>query len=140
MDGTGAGRVSRIDLRAASVGLVAAVMLQLLGSSVVFGGRAGNPFAQGVLTFSALLVGGFLAGWLGPVAGSAWNGTVVAIGFIAVAALARTILETQLARTVGPLALGSSDMTGLIVGDLVELSGGTLGGWLSRRTRTLIHR
>jgi len=117
-----------------------AVVVQLIGAAVLFGGRGGSFLGQGLLTVSAILLGGFLAGWIGPIAGGMWNGMTVAIGFIAVSALARTILEAQLSRAVGLSGFSSSDMTGLIVGDLVELSGGTLGGWLSHRVRVLAAR
>ncbi len=140
MDEPKARQGSRVDWRAASAGLVVAVVVQLIGAAVLFGGRGGSFLGQGLLTVSAILLGGFLAGWIGPIAGGMWNGMTVAIGFIAVSALARTILEAQLSRAVGLSGFSSSDMTGLIVGDLVELSGGTLGGWLSHRVRMLAAR
>jgi len=122
MQQTGAGQPRRIDWRAASAGLLVAVVIQLAGSALLLG--VGRVAGTGLLTFSALVLGGVIAGLLGPAAGSTWNGMVVGIGYVLVTALVP----------------GSSDMTGLIVGDLVVLSGGTLGGWLSGRARALGRR
>ncbi len=125
----------RVDWFAAGLGLVAAVLVQLLGGAFWF---AHGPIGQDLLAFGAVFAGGLLAGWIGPASGGQWNGMLVAIGFIAVAALAQTIFETQLAQRAGPAGSGSLDTIGLVVVDLIELSGGTLGGWLGRRARTLV--
>ena len=126
----------RVDWFAAGVGLVVAVVIQLLGGALWFA-NGGSPIGQDVLTFGAVLAGGSLAGWLGPPPGAAWNGMLVAIGFIAVAAVSRTIFESQFAGGAAP-GLGWLDTVGLVLGDLIELSGGTLGGWLGRKARTLL--
>jgi hypothetical protein len=127
----------RIDWFAASAGLVLAVLLQLAGGALLFPHGA-SLAGQQVFAFGALLVAGFAAGRLGPLAGGVWNGMLVAIGFIVVEALARTITDVQL---MGPaVSAHGSDMGGLVVGDVVVLSGGTLGGWLSRFARMRIAR
>lgn len=124
----------RVDWFAAGVGLVLAVLTQLLGSALWFGGHRGEPVQQGLLTFGALLAGGFLAGYLGPAAGTVWNGIVVAIGFIAVAQLAGA------AGPVEPLGSGGLDTLALVVDDVLILAGGTLGGLAARGARRLTTR
>ncbi len=127
----------RIDWFAAGIGLVLAVLLELVGGVLLFPHGAGLG-SQELFAFGVLLVAGFVAGRLGPLGGGVWNGMLVAIGFIVVEALARTITDVQL---VGPAsAAHGSDMGGLVVGDVVALSGGTLGGWLSRFARLKIAR
>lgn len=127
----------RLDWFAASVGLVLAVLVQVVGGALLFPHGAGLG-SQELFTFAALLAAGFVAGRLGPLTGGVWNGMLVAIGFIVVEALARTITDVRLLGPVG--AAHGSDMSGLVVGDLVVLSGGTLGGWLSRFARLKIAR
>lgn len=127
----------RLDWFAASVGLILAVLVQLVGGALLFRKGAGSG-AEQLFAFGTLLLAGLVAGRLGPLAGGVWNGMLVAIGFIVVQALARTITDVQL---VGPSATAhGSDMGSLIVGDVVVLSGGTLGGWLSRFARLRIAR
>jgi hypothetical protein len=127
----------RIDWFAASAGLVLAVAFQMGGSLVLFQ-HGGSLVTQEALAFVVLVAAGLVAGRLGPQGGGVWNGMLVAIGFIVVEALARTITD---ARLLGPAA-GShgSDMGGLVIGDVIVLSGGTLGGWLSRFARMRIAR
>lgn len=127
----------RLDWFAASVGLVLAVLVHLVGGVMLFPHGTGLG-GQGLFTFGTLLAAGFVAGRLGPPTGGIWNGMLVAIGFIVVEALARTITDVQLLGTAS--AAHGSDMGGLIVGDIVVLSGGTLGGWLSRFARLKIAR
>jgi len=122
----------RIDWFAASAGLVLAVGLQLAAGTLLLPRNAGLA-TQELFVFGILLLAGFLAGRLGPAGGGVWNGMLVAIGFIVVEALARTITDVQL---MGPAATAhGSDMGALVIGDIVVLSGGTLGGWLSRFAR-----
>lgn len=114
----------RVDWFAAGVGLVVAVAVQLLGGSVLFGASRPEVVGQGLLTFAALLAGGAVAGVIGPVDGAAWNGVVVAVGFI---------LVEELAGHLGPVGrLGSAglDTLGLVVDDVLVLTGGTLAGVL----------
>jgi uncharacterized protein YaaQ len=124
----------RIDWLAAGLGLVLAVLTELGASEVWFGGHRGGVVQQGALTLGALIAGGFLAGYLGPVNGSVWNGIVVAIGFIVVGQLAGA------GEPVGPLGSGGLDTLGLVVDDVLVLTGGTLGGMLARGARRLITR
>jgi hypothetical protein len=79
-----------------------------------------------------------VAGRLGPLTGGVWNGMLVAIGFIVVEALARTIMDVRLMGNPG--VTHASDMVTLFVDDIVALSGGTLGGWLSRFARLTVAR
>jgi hypothetical protein len=120
----------QVDWFAAGVGLVLAVVAQLAGSTVLFGGHRSDVMGQGVLTFAALLVGGFLAGYLGPDSAAIWNGIVVAVAFIAVAQLAGS----------GPIGTGDMGTVSLVVNDVVILTGGTLGGWLARGARRRLIR
>jgi hypothetical protein len=117
-----AGGGRRVDWFAAGLGLVLAVVIQLVGGTLLFGSHRGQLVSQGLLTFGALLAGGFLAGLIGPMGGSTWNGVIVAVGFIVVAELAGAI------GPVGPLGSAGLDTLGLVIDDVLVLSGGTIGG------------
>jgi hypothetical protein len=127
----------RVDWFAASVGLVVAVLAQLAGGALLFT-HGGSLVTQELFAFGILVLAGFVAGRLGPLTGGVWNGILVAIGFILVEALARTIMDVRLMGN--PAATHGSDMITLFVDDIVVLSGGTLGGWLSRFARLTIAR
>ena len=119
-----AGGGPRVDWFAAGVGLIVAVAIQLLGGTILFGSSRPDLVPQGLLTFAALLGGGAAAGMIGPVDSAVWNGVVVAVGFI---------LVEELAGHLGPVGhLGSAglDTLGLVVDDVLVLSGGTLAGVL----------
>src|SRR5213079_362000 len=83
-----AGGGRRVDWFAAGLGLVLSVVIQLVGGTLLFGNHRGPLVSQELLTFGALLAGGFLAGFIGPLGGAAWNGVIVAVGFIVVEELA----------------------------------------------------
>src|SRR5947208_14609715 len=117
-----AGGGRRVDWFAAGLGLVLAVVIQLVGGTLLFGSHRGQLVSQGLLTFGALLAGGFLAGVIGPIGGSTWNGVIVAVGFIVVAELAGAI------GPVGPLGSAGLDPRGRGSGNVPGPSGGTLGG------------
>jgi hypothetical protein len=117
-----AGDGRRVDWMAAGLGLVLAVAIQLLGASLMFGSHRGPLVSQGLLTFAALLAGGLLGGFLGPAGGATWNGVIVAVGFIVVEELAGAL------GPVGPLGSAGLDTVGLVVDDVLVLTGGTLGG------------
>jgi hypothetical protein len=117
-----AGGGRRVDWFAAGLGLVLAVVIQLVGGTLLIGGHRGLLVTQGLLTFGALLAGGFLAGFIGPPAGAAWNGVIVAVAFIVVEELAGAM------GPVGPLGSAGLDTIGLVIDDVLVLSGGTLGG------------
>src|SRR2546423_7404711 len=72
----------KVDWFAAGLGLVVAVVIQLVGGTLLFGSHRGQPVSQGLLTFAALLLAGTLAGFIGPAAGAVWNGVIVAGGFL----------------------------------------------------------
>src|SRR5205807_10216505 len=112
----------RVDWFAAGLGLVVAVVIQLVGDTVLFGSHRGQPVSQGLLTFAALLVAGALAGFIGPPAGAVWNGVIVAVGFIVVEELAGAV------GPIGPIGSAGLDTLGLVVDDVLVLSGGTIGG------------
>ncbi|HYM49054.1 MAG TPA: hypothetical protein VET65_00635 [Candidatus Limnocylindrales bacterium] len=121
----------QVDWFAAGLGLVLAVVAQLIGGTLFFGGHRTDAFGSGLLTFGALLLGGFLAGYLGPDSASIWNGIVVAIAFIVIA---------QAVGSVGPIGTGDLGTAGLVLDDVLVLGGGTLGGWLARSARRLTAR
>src|SRR5437899_10667355 len=83
-----AGGGRRVDWFAAGLGLVLSVVIQLVGGTLLFGNHRGPLVSQGLLTFGALLAGGFLAAFIGPPGGAAWNGGIVAVGFVVGAELA----------------------------------------------------
>ena len=124
-----AGGGRRVDWFAAGLGLVVAVVIQLVGGTLFIGGHRGQLVTQGLLTFGALLAGGFLAGFIGPPGGAAWNGMIVAVAFIVVEELAGAM------GPVGPLGSAGLDTLGLVVDDVLVLSGGTIGGLAAGVTR-----
>src|SRR3982074_1020747 len=117
-----AGGGRRVDWFAAGLGPVLAVAIRRVGGRLRFPHPPGQRFSQGLLIFGALLAGGFLAGLIGPVGGATWNGIIVAVGFIVVAELAAAI------GPVGPLGSAGLDTLGLVIDDVLVLSGGTIGG------------
>ena len=117
-----AGGGRRVDWFAAGLGLVLAVVIQLVGGTLLIGGHRGQLVSQGLLTFGALLAGGFLAGFVGPTGSGAWNGVVVGVGFIVVEELAGAM------GPVGPLGSAGLDTVGLVIDDVLVLSGSTIGG------------
>jgi hypothetical protein len=123
----------RVDWFAAGLGLVLAVVIQLVGGTLLFGSHRVQPVSQGLLTFAALLAGGTLAGFIGPAAGAVWNGVIVAVGFIVVEELAGAV------GPIGPIGSAGLDTLGLVIDDVLVLSGGTIGGVVAsvaRRQRT----
>jgi hypothetical protein len=117
-----AGGGRKVDWFAAGLGLILAVAIQLVGGALFLGGHRGQLVSQGLLTFGALLAGGLLAGFIGPQAGAVWNGMVVAVGFIVVEELAGAV------GPVGPLGSAGLDTVGLVIDDVLVLTGGTIGG------------
>ncbi len=112
----------RVDWFAAGLGLIVAVVIQLVGGTVLFGSHRGQLLSQGLLTFAALLAGGALAGFIGPATGAVWNGVIVAVGFIVVEELAGAV------GPIGPIGSAGLDTLGLVIDDVLVLSGGTIGG------------
>jgi hypothetical protein len=134
----GTAQARRVDWFAAGLGLVVAVAIDVAASLLLLGGLSrGTAVSQGILTFVALGLGGFLAGYIGTPRGisvAAWNGIVVAIGFIVVEQLA------GVAGPVGPLGSAGLDTLGLVVDDVLVLTGGTLGGLAGGGTRVTLTR
>jgi hypothetical protein len=129
-----AGGGRKVDWFAAGIGLVAAVAVQLIGGTLLFGSNRPSLLSQGALTFAALLAGGVLAGVIGPAEGAAWNGVIVAVGFIVV---------EELAGALGPVGrFGSAglDTLGLVIDDVLVLTGGTIGGLLAAAVRRRMPR
>jgi hypothetical protein len=117
-----AGGGRRVDWFAAGLGLVLAVVIQLVGGTLLAAGHRGQLLSQGLLTFGALLAGGFLAGFIAPAGSAVWNGVVVAVAFIAVEELAGAV------GPLGPVGSAGLDTLGLVIDDVLVLSGGTIGG------------
>jgi hypothetical protein len=134
MTKTQSGGERRVDWFAAGLGLVLAVVLQIVGATLFFGSHRAPLLSQGLLTFAAVLAGGLLAGYLGPIGGAVWNGMVVAVSFIVVAELAGAV------GPVGPLGSAGLDTVGLVVDDVLVLTGGTLGGFAARLVRRIAIR
>ena len=80
-------------------------------------------------------------GWLsGRAAGGQFGvmqGVAVAVLFILVAASYKAWVEISMVSRFGPQVLGPMDMGGLILGDLIHLTGACLGGWLADVQRTM---
>src|SRR2546423_13632327 len=74
----------KVDWFAAGLGLVVAVVIQLVGGTLLFGSHRGQPVSQGLLTFAALLLAGTLARFLRPAAGAGWYGRIGAGGVFVV--------------------------------------------------------
>lgn len=124
-------------IRWTAVGLgfvVAASLGVLLGRVAHQFGGVENPGMLASLEFFALLAGGYVAGRLGRGAG-VMHGLAVAAIFILVAAGVKAWVEIDLASRFGPQVLGSMDMGGLILGDLIHLAGACLGGLLADAQR-----
>src|SRR2546426_3104243 len=122
-----AGGGRRVDWFAAGLGLVLSVVIQLVGGTLLFGNHRGPLVSQGLLTFGALLAGGFLAGFIGPLGGAAWNGVIVAVGFLGVAELAGAL------GPVGPLGAAGLGTVGLVLVDLLVLTAGNTARPAARR-------
>src|SRR2546422_10552929 len=112
-----AGGGRRVDWFAAGLGLVLSVVIQLVGGTLLFGNHRGPLVSQGLLTFGALLAGGFLAGFIGPLGGAAWNGVIVAVGFFVVGGLGGGMGPG------GPLGSARLGTGGLVVDDGLVLTG-----------------
>jgi hypothetical protein len=92
----------------------------------------------GICSFLSVMLGGFVAARLAGRYG-AYQGIVVAIGFIVVYAAYQFAVEASVvhsALTSGShslVDLGPMRVEDVFTGDLLALGGGTFGGWLSRR-------
>ena len=88
-----------------------------------------NPGILAVPSFVALFAAGYVAARVAGQAGLV-HGVAVAVVYIFVAASIKALQELVLAAQWGPYAIGPMNMGGLLLGDLIHLSAGTLGGWL----------
>jgi hypothetical protein len=116
--------------------LVAALLGVMLGRAASVLAGVENPGTLATLEFVALLAGGYLAGRLGGQVG-VMQGVAVAVLFILVAASYKAWVEISLVSRFGPQVLGPMDMGGLILGDLIHLTGACLGGWLADVQRSM---
>src|SRR5688572_14415333 len=116
--------------------VVAAVLGMMLGRAASVLAGVENPGTLATLEFVALLVGGYLAGRLGGQVG-VMQGVAVAVLFILVAASYKAWVEISMVSRFGPQVLGPMDMGGLILGDLIHLTGACLGGWLADVQRAM---
>ena len=115
---------------AVGIGFLVVVAISLLAGLAV--GRAPvdeNPGLLAVPSFVALFAGGYVAARVARQAGVI-HGVAVAVIYIFVAASIKALQELVLAAQWGPFAVGPMNMGGLLLGDLIHLSAGTLGGWL----------
>jgi putative membrane protein (TIGR04086 family) len=113
------------------VGLLVAIAISLVAGLAM--GRQPideNPGILAVPSFLALFAGGYVAARIAGRAGLP-HGIAVAVIYIFVAASIKSLQELVLAYTWGPFAVGPMNMGGLLLGDLIHLSAGTLGGWLA---------
>ena len=118
--------------------VVAAIVGVVLGSGARLAGIE-NPGSQASLEFFALMAGGYVAGRLGERVG-VLQGLAVAVIFILIAASIKAWWEIDLASRFGPQVLGPMDMGGLILGDLVHLTGACVGGWLADLGRARVEQ
>src|SRR5439155_3769218 len=119
--------------------VVAALLGVLLGTAARQIAGVENPGTLASLEFFALMAGGYVAGRLGGRVGVI-QGVAVAAIFILVAASIKAWWEIDLASRFGPGVLGPMDMGGLILGDLVHLTGACVGGWLADFQRPGLER
>ncbi len=90
----------------------------------------------GVSTLLAVLIGGYIAARLAGRAGM-YQGIVVAVGFIVIAAIfqfageASTVSDSLHSGSRNLVDLGPMNIGGLMTGDLLALFGGSVGGLLS---------
>ena len=116
--------------------VVAALLGVMLGRAASVLAGVENPGTLATLEFVALLAGGYLAGRLGGRVG-VMQGVAVAVLFILVAASYKAWVEISMVSRFGPQVLGPMDMGGLILGDLIHLTGACLGGWLADVQRAM---
>lgn len=109
--------------------VVAAGLGILLGHGAQLAG-IDNRGTWASLELVALLAGGYVAGRLAGQVG-VMQGVAVAILFILISASWKAWEEIKAATMYGPHVLGPMDMGGLILGDLVHLTGACVGGWLA---------
>jgi hypothetical protein len=115
---------------AVGIGFLVVVVTSFLAGLAL--GRAPideNPGLLALPSFVALFAGGYVAARVARRAGVA-HGVAVAVVYIFLAASIKALQELALAAQWGPFAVGPMNMGGLLLGDLIHLSAGTLGGWL----------
>jgi len=121
---------SVIHWRAVALGFAITLALSLGLGLVSADSIEGNLGARAALQFAAMFVGGFVAGYAAGRFGVI-QAVAVAVIFILIGASIKAYFEIDLATRFGPHVLGPMDMGGLILGDLVHLTGGFAGGWLA---------
>jgi hypothetical protein len=131
----GGGLTSVISWRVVTAGFVTAALLAgAFGAIGAQFGLQGHLGTAASLEFIALLIGGYIAGRVAGRLGVI-QGVAVAVIFILISASIKAWVEIDLAGRFGPGVLGPMDMGGLILGDLVHLTGACAGGWLADSQR-----
>jgi hypothetical protein len=93
---------------------------------------AGTPAVHYLAVFAALVVGGFVAGYL---AGRhhAFHGALASVLYIFVTVTVSAVREAPVAREFGLNALPPIDFIQLTLTDVLAMSGASWGGWLAGR-------
>ncbi|MAG34994.1 MAG: hypothetical protein CL878_01895 [Dehalococcoidia bacterium] len=105
-----------------------------LGFSVAKLGLGDNLIVRPLVTFAALLVGGWLAGWMAGIAGPI-NGSAVGIIYIVGWAIENAVFEGRLVEQYGHTVLPRMNMLGILLGDLLIMTGAATGGWIAELWR-----
>lgn len=121
--------------RAVAAGAVCAYLLSVaLGIGIAKMGLGENLIARPLVTFAALLIGGWMAGWMAGIAGPI-NGSVVGIVYIVGWAIENAVFEGRLVETYGYTVLPRMNIMGILLGDFLILTGAASGGWIAELWR-----
>ena len=121
--------------RAVVAGAICAYLLSVgLGYAVAKLGLGDNLIVRPLVTFAALFIGGWLAGWMARVAGPI-NACAVGIIYIVGWAVQNAIFEGRLVEQYGPSVLPRMNILGILLGDFLILVGAASGGWVAELWR-----
>ena len=141
--------------RAIVAGAICAYLLSVgLGYAVAKLGLGDNLIVRPLVTFAALFIGGWLAGWMARVAGPI-NACAVGIIYIVGWAIQNAIFESQLVEQFGSSLspdmntadqerlgrfgilklLPRMNILGILLGDFLILMGAASGGWVAELWR-----
>ncbi len=116
-------------------GAICAYLLSVgLGFAVAKLGLGDNLIVRPLVTFVALFIGGWLAGWMARVA-SPLNGCAVGIVYIVGWAVQNAIFEGRLVEQYGLSVLPRMNILGILLGDFLILIGAASGGWVAELWR-----